>query len=184
MVEFPHHPFWDFSLEVYMSEGVGTACIKLQSALALDVNVLLYCLWVAASRRGVITPDQLASLRESVKDWHQEVVRALRGVRTRMKEDFGSGHQDLVEQLRRRVQQTEIDCEHIEQLMLSVSLDLEVDDARPDDILLIDAVSNLETYFGTLGFISNTDRGNVAHILSAVFPKQAADVSALVSVRF
>ena len=68
--------------------------------------------------------------------------------------------------------------------MLSVSLDLEVDDGRPDDILLIDAVSNLETYFGTLGFISNTDRGNVAHILSAVFPKQAADVSALVSVRF
>ena len=184
MVEFPHHPFWDFSLETYMSEGVGVACVELQAAHALDVNVLLYCLWVGASRRGVLTPDQMESLRESVHDWHQEVVRALRGVRTRMKEGLGSGHPDLVKQLRRRIQQTEIDCEHIEQLMLAVSLDLEVDDARPDDILLADAVGNLEVYFSTFGVISNTDRANIAHILGVVFPKQVANLSVLVSNRF
>ncbi|MEC9208556.1 MAG: DUF2390 domain-containing protein, partial [Pseudomonadota bacterium] len=43
MSEFPDHPFWDFSLDVYMSKGVGAAFLELQRAHELDVNILLFC---------------------------------------------------------------------------------------------------------------------------------------------
>ena len=52
MTQFPDHPFWDYSLDVYMQDKVGAACIDLQERYQLDVNVLLFCLWFGASDRG------------------------------------------------------------------------------------------------------------------------------------
>ena len=80
MAEFPDHPFWDFSFDVYMSEGVGAACLELQDAHELDVNILLFCIWVGASGRGSLTTDQMSTVTGAVADWHHEVVRALRTV--------------------------------------------------------------------------------------------------------
>ena len=54
MSDFPDHPFWDFSLIVYMTPGVGPACVALQEAHELDVNIVLFCLWAGASGRGAL----------------------------------------------------------------------------------------------------------------------------------
>ena len=60
--EFPDHPFWDFSLRVYGSEGVPEACLVLQERHGIDVNVLLYCFWLGASGRGTLDDGEIAAV--------------------------------------------------------------------------------------------------------------------------
>lgn len=44
------HEFWQFSLAVYEAPGVEPECLALQEALAVDVNLQLFCTWRGASR--------------------------------------------------------------------------------------------------------------------------------------
>ena len=121
MTSFPEHPFWDFSLSVYGSDGVAPACLKLQEAHGADINFLLFCCWLGVSGRGVIEQNEMARLGTSVSAWHGEIVRGLRAVRKRLKEPVGGEDRDLALSLRQRVQKIEIDAEHIEQLMLAAA---------------------------------------------------------------
>lgn len=176
MAEFPDHPFWDFSLEVYMSEGVGAACLELQDAHELDVNILLYCQWLGASGRGALTTAQMKTVTDAVDAWHHDVVRALRAVRMRMKGGMAPAPDDLAESMRQRIQKTEIDCEHTEQLMLAAAVETSVDDARADGDRLADAVSNLSQYFQVFGGeVSGRDRENLGVMLRVAFPGLAPE---------
>jgi len=173
MAEFPDHPFWDFSLKVYMAGGVGQACLELQDAHELDVNVVLFCLWVGASGRGALDDTQMSDVLGAVHDWHHNIVRELRTVRTYMKGGVGLAPTEITESLRQRIQKTEIDCEHAEQLMLAASIDLEEVPDRKTDDRLVDAVENISKYFRTFGTVSDADRENLAHILCVAFDDKA-----------
>ena len=122
-MQFPDHPFWDFSLATYGMDGVADACIALQEAHGADVNVLLFCAW--AGRNGVrLDRAQIEAVCGSVRGWHEEVVRPLRSVRRRLKSALdGSPPSELQMALRARVQKIEIDAEHIEQLRLAALAD-------------------------------------------------------------
>lgn len=180
MAEFPDHPFWDFSLKVYMSDGVGAACLELQDAHELDVNILLFCQWLGASGRGALTAAQMESVTDAVHAWHEDVVRALRAVRTRMKGGMEPAPTDLSESLRQRIQKTEIDCEHTEQLMLAAAIETAVDEGRADTDRLTDAAANISEYFQTFdGALSSADRANLGVMLGVAFPGVgAADIKA------
>ena len=170
MAEFPDHPFWDFSLDVYMSDGVGAACLELQDAHELDVNILLFCMWLGASGRGALTTTEMKTVTDAVHHWHHDVVRVLRSVRTLMKGGMEPAPADLSESLRQRIQKTEIDCEHTEQLMLAASIETTVDDTRPDEARLADAVSNISVYFQSFGAaVSGRDRINFGVVLGFAF---------------
>ena len=56
---FENHPFWDFSLRVYGSDGVPAACIALQERRGIDVNLLLFSAWIGESGRGVLAESDL-----------------------------------------------------------------------------------------------------------------------------
>tara|TARA_Y100001968_G_scaffold318654_1_gene349152 strand:+ start:557 stop:1150 length:594 start_codon:yes stop_codon:yes gene_type:complete len=173
--DFPVHPFWDFSLDVYMSDGVGQACLELQNEHQLDVNILLYCMWVGASGRGSLTVAQMAAVNEAVNEWHQDVVRALRAIRVRMKRVEGATPEPLTESLRQSIQKTEIDCEHAEQLMLAASVDLTADNIKTISDRLADSVSNISIYFAGFGKVSDVDRRNLTVILNVVFGDLTAE---------
>lgn len=176
MAEFPDHPFWDFSLDVYMSDGVGVACLDLQDAHELDVNVLLFCLWCGASGRGALTVDDMKTVTDAVHAWHHDIVRALRAVRTLMKGGMAPAPADLAESLRQRIQKTEIDCEHTEQLMLAAAIETTVDDTREGDVRLADAVSNVSQYYQSFGAkASAQDRQNIAVMLRVAFRDLGSD---------
>jgi len=44
------HPFWQFSLRFTPPEAAAE-CLHLQRARSINVNVLLFCSWIAVSRR-------------------------------------------------------------------------------------------------------------------------------------
>jgi uncharacterized protein (TIGR02444 family) len=173
--EFPEHPLWDFALGVYMTEGVGPACIALQDRHGADVNVLLFCCWLGASGRGVASPNELGAALAAVEAWNREVVRAIRAVRHRLKGGLPPAPADLTEALRRRIGKIEVDLEHVEQLMLAGSLDRAPDGSRPPERCAADAVANVGAYLATIGArLDAADIGHLARIVGAAFASVAA----------
>lgn len=168
--EFPDHPFWDFSLRVYGGAGVPAACLVLQERHRIDVNVLLFCCWLGASGRGALDGGEIAGVCATVDAWHRDVVRAIRGVRQRLKGGFGGAPLDLSEPLRRRVAKTEVDLEHVEQLMLAGSLPREADESRDGDTRLADALENIGAYFAAAGVVADdADAAETATIVGPAF---------------
>jgi uncharacterized protein (TIGR02444 family) len=106
--------FWQFSLAVYMAPGAGDECLAVQEDYGVDVNVLLFCAWLAHARKVALTPQDVDAIRAEVGAWHEGAVKPLRGVRRYMKNVAG----DDVAALRARVKAAELEAEQLEQAML------------------------------------------------------------------
>ncbi len=168
--DFPDHPFWDFSLRVYGSEGVPAACLVLQDRYQIDVNVLLFCCWLGASGRGALDAAEMAAVCETVEVWHRDIVRAVRTVRQRLKGGLGTAPQELSEPLRRRIAKIEVDFEHVEQLMLANALTRAADERRDAAARLGDALDNVGAYFRAVGVAPDAaDTAEIAVILAPAF---------------
>ena len=120
-MDFPPHAFWDFSVSLYAKPGVAPACLDLQERHGIDVNALMFCLWLGASGRGPAPREALDAAFDAVGPWHEAVVRTLRPLRRRLKPGFEPIDGALVQALRARLQKVEIDAEHVEQLALAGS---------------------------------------------------------------
>lgn len=166
---FPDHPFWTFSTRLYGRDGVAAACLALQERHQLDVNILLFCIWSAAERGQVLSRDEMASVLDRVGAWHEEVVRQLRAVRQRMRDGAPGMDGELVESVRKRVLGAELECEHVEQLMLAGLLPEEKGDAEqgtPDA-----ALHNIARYYVAAGYGANDgDARDIAALLAPLFP--------------
>src|SRR4051794_37663070 len=70
-------PFWTFSLRLYGTAGVPPACIALQDAGGVDVNLLLFLLFCARAGRRLGAAD-VGKIVSTVDPWRNEVVVPLR----------------------------------------------------------------------------------------------------------
>src|SRR5262249_60281859 len=61
-------PFWRFSLRFYRQPDVADACIALQDGCGVDVNILLFFLWLATARRRV-PPDAAQAVCAKAGPW-------------------------------------------------------------------------------------------------------------------
>lgn len=176
-MNFPDHPLWDFALRVYRAPGVSEACLEVQERLGMDVNVLLFCCWVAESGRGSLTPEALARACDAVAPWHETVVKNLRAVRRALKGGIGAAPKELAENLRREIQAREIDAEHIEQLTLAATVEgLAAERARPVDARCDDAAETIARYVARLDRSpTGEDAKALAIILAAAFPALEAE---------
>ena len=167
-MDFPDHPFWDFSLEVYGAEGVAPACLVLQEAHQLDVNIVLYCCWIGASGRGALDASEAAAMTAAVAEWHGDIVRGVRAVRQRLKGGLAPAPLELSEPLRRHIAEIEVELEHVEQLILAAALDRPADAAATAERRAADAAANIDRYFAIIGRTpSADDRAAIATILGA-----------------
>jgi len=130
-------PLWRFSLAVYRGAGVQEECLAVQERFGVDVNVLMFCAYVAAVDGAALADADLADVTSAVAAWHEEAVRGLRRVRQQMKPWGVSRHPNppplagegregasasefagVIEALRTNVKGAELEAEHIEQAML------------------------------------------------------------------
>jgi uncharacterized protein (TIGR02444 family) len=176
-MKFPDHPFWDFALGVYRSDGVPPACLNLQERHGIDVNLMLFCLWLGHSGRGALDASEMDAALAASDLWHRKIVKSLRFVRRALKDGFTEAPEDLRQQLRAQVQASEIDAEHLEQLILVAAV------ARPAEFAgeplarrAADAVANVGRYLGTLDVAFEPhDVVDFAHILGKAFKGMAPD---------
>jgi uncharacterized protein (TIGR02444 family) len=106
--------FRRFALSVYDVDGVPAACVLLQSSFDLDVNLLLFGAYLGAVRGQALSARDVEAIRSHVGPWHREVVRPLRGVRQRLKTGPTPAPGPATAELRRRVQELELQSELIE----------------------------------------------------------------------
>ena len=175
MPDFLPHPFWNFSLETYAAEGVAEACADLQERRGCDVNVLLFCCWLAASGRPTLTAERLRAILEVSDAWQSEIVRPLRTVRKLLKDKpWAEALPETVEAARRRVADAELAAEHAEQLKLAGLYTPPADRDRPVEKRLRALVGNLGVYAVCLGVTPDAkDRAAVSALAAATFPELA-----------
>ncbi len=98
--------FWRYSLDFYAQRGVMPACLALQDAHGVDVNLALLCCWLGEA----LDASALAEAEALMGDWRREVVQPLRAVRRWLK-----GRDDV---LRAEVAAQELAAEQRQQAML------------------------------------------------------------------
>jgi uncharacterized protein (TIGR02444 family) len=111
------NPFWQFSLRVYAVPAVAAECLELQRVLSVNVNVLLFCSWIAASRRVALDEVDIRSIENEIHGWHTLAVLRLRKIREQLKPLPEMQHQE-VQAFRREVLACELHAEQIEQALI------------------------------------------------------------------
>lgn len=107
---------WDFSLALYAAPGVADACLHLQDEHGVNVNLLLWCVWLECN--GVCLDDaRLHDAQRRIRAWDQHYVIPLRHLRQRMKAEFGTAD-EAIEQVRGYIKQAELAAEQQLQLKL------------------------------------------------------------------
>lgn len=111
------NPFWQFSLRVYGAPDVAEECLEVQDKLGADVNVVLYAIWLGAVCGRILDDGDLARIEDVVATWSTNVVQPLRNVRREIKTVHEASDSQMQE-LRKRVADTELFSEQIEQALL------------------------------------------------------------------
>jgi uncharacterized protein (TIGR02444 family) len=141
--ENEENALWRFSLAFYAVPGVAQALITLQDRDGLDVNLILFALWLGLSGHRPLDKDALAAADRSVCAIRTEVVEPLRTLRRRLK-----GNPDTsVQNLREGVKELELAAEKLVQSRL-VGLAGPSDTEAPHDARPAAAYANVALYLG------------------------------------
>lgn len=109
-------PHWQFSLKLYARDGVAPACLYLQDAHGVDVNILLIALHAGLEGGRNVGATQIAALDKAVQEQRETLVLPLRTMRGFLKPlPFGAGS----ELLRTAIKKAELAAEQFEQLCLA-----------------------------------------------------------------
>lgn len=145
-MDFPDHPFWNFSVTAHRQPGVHEACLALQRRYAVDVNLLFFCCWVGAAGGGQLDSKQIHHALDTVAGWQEEIVRPIWKARWRLKPSFQNFPTEKTEALRRYLIQAELDAEHIEQLHLANSVVFATHSNLSDEEKAAHGIANIISY--------------------------------------
>ena len=153
---------WDFSLRFYALPGVDAVCIDLQDRHGVDVNVLLFLLFLAEAGRAVSAED-VARIDSEVRTWRDGIVAPLRTARRNLRIPTGSVDPDAAEALRTNVKRIELEAERLQQETLERSFPSAATGTAAASSTVV-ARANLDAYGSTL---SALPEGLLASLLQA-----------------
>jgi len=173
-INYPDHPFWNFSIKIYAGKGVSQACINIQERHQMDVNLLLLSTWYGASGRGLLSSDQLTKVIEITSKWNKEIVCRLRSVRTQLRDGIKDFPMKQTDEIRKAALSMEVECEHIEQLAVAQCLG---DHALGPDKLTFgrieESVDNIYCYFSLKKvYPTDDDLNDLSVILMSAYPSE------------
>jgi uncharacterized protein (TIGR02444 family) len=166
-------PFWRFSLNFYRQAGVAEACIALQDDCGVDVNLMLFLLWLAASGRQ-LSIDNVKQLDEAVRGWRELTIIPIRNVRRTLKGAATLVETGRQEAFRTRIKALELEAERLQQEALyarSRSVPRGSESPAPAA-----ARANLAAYEGVLD--TRFAKAAVDHLLSAFAGVKSDDFTA------
>src|SRR5688572_12709376 len=103
---------WRFSLAFYSRPGVPDVLIKLQDELGIDVNLVLFVLWLGSEGR-VIQAADMERIGDRSRGWQNAVVAPLREVRRALKINPPLVAPPAAELFRGKVKAAELEAEHL-----------------------------------------------------------------------
>ena len=134
---------WRFSLAFYAHAGVSEVLIRLQDRAGLDVNLMLFALWLGVSGRRRLTSEELVMADRIVHPIRTGIVEPLRALRRKLRSD-----PDLdLQRLREAVKELELAAERIIQTRLARTAAPPGSDTHPAARAAV-ARANLALYLG------------------------------------
>lgn len=107
---------WDFSLAYYARPGIAETCVNLQDEQGINVNLLLWCLWLG--ERGLrLRSDEVQAAQQHIAPWDVQYVTPLRQLRRRLKADCGTEDAGI-NAVRDKIKQAELAAERVLQQQL------------------------------------------------------------------
>jgi uncharacterized protein (TIGR02444 family) len=138
--------FWDWMLQVYPRPGVSEALIALQDREGLNVNALLFCIWLAC-RNGRLTLDLAEEVERLNTDWANAIVSPVRTVRRVLKAS-GLVAEDKKADIRKRIQGIELELEELHCALLEQRAQPDCADGQTEPEARIElANDNARQYF-------------------------------------
>ncbi len=134
---------WRFSLALYARPGVADALIAIQDRAARDVNLILFSLWLGASRGRRLAAAELAGAAAAIAPFTTAAVAPLRQLRRQLK---AAADRDLVA-LRRRIAGVELAAERRAQYRLAAQFS-SASGAEPEGDRFAAAQANLALTLG------------------------------------
>jgi uncharacterized protein (TIGR02444 family) len=113
--------FWEFSLAYYSRERVSAACLSLQNRRGADVNILLFCCWLATLGLRV-EPTGLHAANAAVEPWRRDVLEPLRGARRAVADQFPELAKSDRQAIKHGVLSVELECERLAQEKIAQAL--------------------------------------------------------------
>jgi uncharacterized protein (TIGR02444 family) len=107
-------PLWRFSLRFYRRTGIADAAIALQDECGIDVNLLLFLLWLAAEGR-LLSAAEVKQLDDEISAWRDLAIVPLRGLRRELKAMPGRIDGAAQEAFRSKIKAAELEAERLEQ---------------------------------------------------------------------
>ncbi|MFN0042707.1 MAG: TIGR02444 family protein [Alphaproteobacteria bacterium] len=182
-MDFPKSEFWDFTLQIYGKDGVSPAVIALQDKRGLDVDILLFCCFLAVTGRGALGAAEAAKAKALADPWQAQVVNAIRLVRRKLKEGFPGTPAGLPETLRKEIFGQELAAERIEQMMLESAVPRAPDAARASEQRVRDGAASLKSYLDACGIKAGAeDMTHLATLLGAAMGDGEGAKGALAAV--
>ena len=110
--------FWESSLALYRRPGVPDACLRLQDRDGLDVNLVLWCVWLGVTGRP-LDDDLLGRAMAAVAPWRARAVLPLREIRRDLKPGVPGAPAAETAALRESIKKLELETERIQHLILA-----------------------------------------------------------------
>lgn len=171
------NPLWDYAVWAYGLPGVEKAGLALQDRLGADVNMVLFCCWLAY--RGTPAAHLAKYLGVAVKtsrEWQSNLVAPLRTARENLKgiieaSALVGNERVAASAVRERVKQCELEMEQLQILSLyAIVTDAGGESARSPLEQKDDALNNLKLYFAAAGVtLDPLGQTHVMRILTAIF---------------
>lgn len=178
---FPPCDLWDFAIKLYSEKTVSDVCLSLQERQDIDVNILLFCIWVAASGRQNLTSEELETGITSSTEWQGHVVGPLRSLRWYLKSPEGNIDTRLAGDLRRVVADSEIYSERLELLMLGNIINRPATSSFGAQECANAAAENLLAYMAHVtNDLTPEDRADLLVVWQIAFPTAKPQYCALV----
>ena len=73
--------FWDFSLAYYKYSDSAELMLELQNSHNLDVNLILFSLWIGSSHGSRLEQTHFHILDNAIEGWRANITQPLRNIR-------------------------------------------------------------------------------------------------------
>ena len=131
--------FQSFYSSLFENQRAKYACMYLKNMQAININTLLFLIWLAKTKRGVMSEKQLVRINECIEDWYRRITLPLESLGEKLPLD---SQQSLLQCIR----VAEADSIQIEQEQLSAYALQLVTSMREPKQQLSDAVKNLKAF--------------------------------------
>lgn len=180
---FPDSQFWNYSTQIYQLAEVESSCLHLQNCFEADVNILLYCCWLA--EQGIeLDAQDIQRLIAATQPWQTSMIKPLREARKMMKQHIIAMPSEMLEQTIANISEMELNAEHMAQLSLEKVIHLKTRPKNSEKSPVEISAHNLALYSQALESIpaDSNIMSELGVLLDAVFQDNEATQSALMLV--